>query len=132
MPGFCTCQRCPETKTVRDLLSPYHQLFGGRLRTAVLTAVRLLGETYPSELAKFLGVRLYAIQRVLESLESEAVIVSRPVGRTRQISLNPRYFAYRELAALLWRLGREDTSTSDLKNVPGNRERARASSRNHG
>jgi hypothetical protein len=85
-----------------------HQLFGGRVRTAVLTTVRLLGETYPSELAILLGVRLYAIQRVLESLESEAVLVSRSVGRTRQISLNPRYFAYRELAALLWRLGRED------------------------
>ena len=91
-------------EVVRD-----YQLFGGRLRTAVLTAVRLLGETYPSELAKCLGVRLYAIQRILESLESEAVIMSRPLGRTRQISLNPRYFAYRELAALLWRLGREDT-----------------------
>jgi hypothetical protein len=86
-----------------------HQLFGGRVRTAVLTAVRLLGETYPSELAMLLGVRLYAIQRVLESLESEAVLASRSVGRTRQISLNPRYFAHRELSALLWRLGREDT-----------------------
>jgi len=99
-----------------------HQLFGGRVRTAVLTAVRLLGETYPSELAILLGVRLYAIQRVLESLESEAVLVSRSVGRTRQISLNPRYFAHQELAALLWRLGREDadlqTALSSLRRRP--------------
>ena len=97
-----------------------HKLYGGRLRTAVLTAVRLLGETYPSELANFLGVRLYAIQRVLESLESEAVIVSRSVGRTRQVSLNPRYFAHRELAALLWRLGRED---ADLQSALSARRR---------
>ncbi len=97
-----------------------YQLFGGRVRTAVLTAVRLLGETYPSELAMLLGVRLYAIQRVLESLESEAVLVSRSVGRTRQISLNPRYFAHRELAALLWRLGGED---ADLQAALSSRRR---------
>lgn len=89
-------------------LSRDYQLFGGRLRTAVLTAVRLLGETYPSELASLLGVRLYAVQRVLESLESEAVVVSRSVGRTRQVTLNPRYFAYSELAALLWKIGGQD------------------------
>ena len=89
-------------------LARTHQIFGGRLRTAVLTAIRLLGDTYPSELAALLGVRLFAVQRVLDSLEHEAVIVSRSVGRTRSVSLNPRYFAHRELAQLLWRLGRED------------------------
>jgi len=89
-------------------LARTHQIFGGRLRTAALTAIRLLGDTYPSELAALLGVRLFAVQRVLDSLEHEAVIVSRSVGRTRSVSLNPRYFAHRELAQLLWRLGRED------------------------
>jgi predicted transcriptional regulator len=86
-----------------------HELFGGRVRTSVLTAIRLLGETYASELASVLDVRLFAVQRVLRSLEHEAVIVSRSIGRTRAVSLNPRYFAHRELAQLLWRMGREDT-----------------------
>jgi len=101
-------------------LARAQQLFGGRVRTAVLTAIRLLGETYPSELAAVLGVRLFAIQRVLESLEHEAVIVSRRVGRTRLVSLNPRYFAHRELAQLLWKLGRED---ADLQVALSSRRR---------
>jgi len=86
----------------------------------VLAAIRLLGETYPSELAAVLGVRLFAVQRVLESLEREAIITSRSIGRTRSVSLNPRYFAYRELAQLLWKLGREDT---DLQMALASRRR---------
>src|SRR3954466_1500053 len=101
-------------------LTRAHQLFGGRVRTTVLTAIRLLGETYPSELAAMLGVRLFAIQRVLESLERESVIVSRSVGRTRSVSLNPRYFAHQELSQLLWRLGREDV---DLQTALSSRRR---------
>jgi DNA-binding transcriptional ArsR family regulator len=86
-----------------------HHLFGSQTRTALLTAVRLLGETYPSELAKLLDVRLYTVQRILASLEGESVLVSRQLGRTRRVSLNPRYFAHRELEALLWKLGENDT-----------------------
>lgn len=97
-----------------------HQLFGGRVRTAVLTAIRLLGETYPSELAALLGVRLFSVQRVLESLEHEAIITSRSIGRTRSVSLNPRYFAHHELAQLLWKLGRED---ADLQAALASRRR---------
>lgn len=84
------------------------ELFGGRNRTAVLVATRMLGETYPSELADMLGVRLYTVQSILKSLEGEAVIVSRKVGNTRTVSLNPRYYARDELTALLWKLGQND------------------------
>ena len=85
-------------------------LFGSRNRTAVLLALRLLEETYPSELAGMLGVRLFTVQSILSSLESEGVIVSRRVGTTRTVSLNPRYFAHDELSALLWKLGQQDTA----------------------
>jgi hypothetical protein len=83
-------------------------LFGTRNRTAVIVALRLLGETYPSELASMLGVRLYSVQSVLASLEREAVIVSRMFGRTRRVSLNPRFVAAKELSSLLWKLGQHD------------------------
>ena len=96
------------------------ELFGSRTRTAVLTTVRMLGETYPSELAALLGVRLYSVQRILESFERESVLVSRLLGRTRRISLNPRYLAHKELAALLWKLGQHDT---ELHSVLANRRR---------
>jgi hypothetical protein len=86
------------------------ELFGSRNRTAVLVAIRLLEETYPSELAAMLGVRLYTVQTITLSLEREGVIASRLMGRTRALAFNPRYFAITELSALLWKLGQADVA----------------------
>jgi hypothetical protein len=86
------------------------ELFGNRSRTMVLVAVRLLGETFPSELALLLGLRLFSVQKILASLEREGVTVSRMFGRTRQVSLNPGYGARKELDALLLKMGREDVA----------------------
>ena len=74
----------------------------------MLVAIRLLEGTYPSELAELLGVHNYTVQSILASLEREAIVVSRLMGRTRMVSLNPRYFAHVELSALLWKLGEHD------------------------
>ena len=84
------------------------RLFGSRLRSSTLIALRLLEESYPSELARFLSSSVHSIQRIVESLESEGVLVGRPFGRTRRISFNPRYVAHDELRALLWKLGEHD------------------------
>jgi hypothetical protein len=86
------------------------ELFGGRNATTVLVGIRLLEASWPSELATLLGLRLFSVQRILTAFEREGVIVSRLVGRTRQVSLNPRYFAHRELDALLWKLGEHDVA----------------------
>jgi DNA-binding transcriptional ArsR family regulator len=83
-------------------------LFGNRTRTLVLSAVRLLEETYPSELATMLGLGPFSVQRALESMEREGVVTSRLMGRTRLVRLNPKYFAAAELSALLWALGKKD------------------------
>lgn len=92
------------------LIDREQELFGNRNRTALLLAVSLLGETYPSELAQLLGVRLYTVQSILASLEREGVVVSQLLGRTRRVSLNPRFFAHRELATLLSKLGKQDVT----------------------
>jgi DNA-binding MarR family transcriptional regulator len=89
-------------------LARENQLFGSRTKTSVLVLLALLKESYPSELAKLLGARLYTIQTIVNALESEGVIVSRALGRTRRIELNPRYVAAKELQALLWKLGTND------------------------
>ena len=89
---------------------PSSGLFGSRNRTQVLVALRLLEESYPAELADLLEVRPFTVQEVLKSLEHEAVVVSRLMGRTRLVSLNPRYFAAEELGALLWKLGQQDVA----------------------
>ena len=86
------------------------ELFGGRNRTSVLLATRMLGETYPSELAAMLDLRLFSVQSILASLEREGITISRLLGRTRRVTLNPRYFASKELDALLWKVGKQDTA----------------------
>ncbi len=85
------------------------RLFGTGNRTRLLLAVRLLEETFPTELAELLGVRLFTVQTILASLESEGVVISRRLGTTRAVSLNERHFAHAELSALLWKLGAQDT-----------------------
>jgi len=98
-------------------------LFGNDTRSAVLVAIRLLGQTWASELALLLGLRLFSVQRVLAAFEREGVIVGRKQGRTRVFSLNPRYFAAKELDALLWKLGQVDTGLQ--KQLSATRRRPR-------
>jgi len=78
--------------------------FGSPSRTQVLKYLRLLGESFPRELARLTGLRLSAVQKALASLERDGLIAGRTVGRMRLFTLNPRFFAARELQALLTRL----------------------------
>jgi DNA-binding MarR family transcriptional regulator len=96
------------------MLERNSELLGNRNRTAVLVAIRLLGETWASELSALLGLRIYSVQRIVEAYEREGVLVSRTMGRTRRVSLNPRYVAHRELDALLWKLGQHDVALQSM------------------
>lgn len=70
--------------------------------------LRLLGESFPRELARLTGMRLSAIQKALASLERDGLVAGRNVGRMRMFTLNPRFFAARELEAFLTRLASAD------------------------
>jgi biotin operon repressor len=83
-------------------------LFGVGARTPTLLAIALLGETHASEIARALGRSRSGIKDVVDGLERDGVIVGSDVGQTRQIRLNPRYFAAEELRALLMRIAAED------------------------
>jgi len=96
------------------------KLFGSKTRTSVLILIALLEESYPTELAQLIGAKLYTIQKICESLESDGIVVSRLFGRTRQVTLNPRYAAAKELHALLWSLG---TSRIDLQTAAATKRR---------
>ena len=76
------------------------KLFGSAQRTDILVLIALLGDSYPTEMARLLGAPLRSTQRILEDLEDEGVLASRLVGRTRQVRLDPRFFAARDLKAL--------------------------------
>ncbi len=84
------------------------KLFGTVLRTRLLTALALVEESFPAELARLLESGLFPVQRVIDALEKEGIIATRKIGLERRVTLNPRYFAAAELRALLLRLGETD------------------------
>lgn len=78
--------------------------FGGRTRTRALLALRLLGESYPRELARLLEAPLSGVQKALASLERDGLVAARSLGRTRVVRIEPRYFAFDALQRFLERL----------------------------
>ena len=78
--------------------------FGGKTRTRVLLALRLLSESYPRELARVLSTSLNGVQQALKGLEVDGIVSARNAGRTRLFRLNPRYFAFEDLQRFLLRL----------------------------
>jgi hypothetical protein len=78
--------------------------FGGQGRTRVLLALRLLGESYPRELARVLEMPVSGVQKAVQGLELDGLVAGRSLGRTRVVQLNPRYFAATALSEFLLRL----------------------------
>lgn len=84
------------------------KLFGSTSRSKVLTLVALLGETYPRQLARLSGAPLPSVQRMVNDLEREGVVVSRIVGANREVRLNPRFYGVEELRSLLLKYAKRD------------------------
>jgi len=84
--------------------------FGGKARTRVLMALRLLEESYPRELSRLLGASLSGVQMALRGLERDGLVAGRLAGRTRLFRLSPRYFAREELQRYLLRLTEPEAS----------------------
>ena len=78
--------------------------FGSQTRTRVLLAINLLQQSYARELARVLTIPISVIQKAILSLERDGLVAVRSVGKTRAITLNPRFFARRELLVFLNRL----------------------------
>lgn len=79
------------------------QLLGSVNKERVLVYLFARARGYAREIARFFGVPLFPIQNAMEKLEAAGVILSRPVGSTREYEFNPRYAARAELAALVER-----------------------------
>jgi hypothetical protein len=87
---------------------------GGPRRTQVLVLTALLGETYPTELARLLQAPVYSIQRIVDGLDKAGVFATRLSGKTRRVSLDPRFFAFKELRQLLLRLAEASPDLQEL------------------
>ena len=98
--------------------------FGSRSRTRILVALRLLGSSYPRELARRLDTPIFAIRKALAGLERDGLIGSRLVGRTRLYTLSLAYRAHRELAAFLARLAEPGPARAE-EVLPDGAEEAR-------
>ena len=101
------------------------KLFGSRRKTEVIILVALLGDTYPTEIARLLGAPLYSVQTIVDSLDQEGVLATRLTGNQRRVSLDPRYFAYKEIQALLLRLAEAEPKLNGI--AAGRRSRPRRS-----
>lgn len=80
------------------------KVFGSALRTRALVLVAALGETYPRELARLLKAPLFSVQRVIDGLDRERLIATRPWGGQRRVTLQPAAVGARELRSYLLRL----------------------------
>lgn len=75
--------------------------FGSRTRSNVLLLVYMMEETYPTQIAKLLGVSLNQVQMAIESLSRAGMIIEHVEGRQRRVSLNSRSVFAEELRVLL-------------------------------
>ena len=89
----------------------------------MLTA--LLGDTYPTEIAHLLGAPLYSVQSIVNGLERDGVLAARRMGNQLRVSLDPRFFAFKELRALLLRLAEAEPGLRSI--ASGRRSRPRRS-----
>ncbi|MFC1879156.1 winged helix-turn-helix domain-containing protein [Chloroflexota bacterium] len=80
------------------MLSP---ILGSESCERVLIFILARNQGYATEIAKFFGKSLYAIQKQLDKLEKGGVLVSHTAGRTRIYRYNPRYPFLNELRNLL-------------------------------
>jgi hypothetical protein len=73
----------------------------------------MVEESYPRELARVLESPLNGIQQAIRGLEADGIVSGRTVGRTRLFSLNPRYFARKELQMFLERLAEPEAGLTE-------------------
>jgi DNA-binding transcriptional ArsR family regulator len=76
-------------------------LLGSTNAERVLVFILARNEGYVREIARVVGGDPDSIQKQLAKFESGGVLVSRPAGRTRLYSFNPRYPFLKELRGLL-------------------------------
>lgn len=98
--------------------------FGGCTRTRVLVALSLLQTSFPRELARLLTAPVSGVRQALTSLERDGLVAGRLVGRTRQVQLDPGYFALKELEAYLARLSEAEPELRAAVNRLRRRPRA--------
>lgn len=87
--------------------------FGTPIRTQILVFTALLGEAYPSQLARIIGASRSAVGAAVDSLERDRLLATRRWGMERRISLNPSTPFSAELRALLLKIAQSSPEYED-------------------
>lgn len=67
----------------------------------VLLFITARDEGYAAEIARFFKTDLSPIQKQLDRMERDGLLINKKVGRTRVYSFNPRYAFVREVRQLM-------------------------------
>jgi len=76
-------------------------LLGSLNKERALIYLKARDKGYARQIARFFNSPLSPMQNAMDKLEIAGVLVSRPVGNTREYEFNPRYAARKELSNLL-------------------------------
>lgn len=78
-------------------------IFGSESGAGVLAFLAMYREGYASEIARYIDMDLYAVQRQLEKFESAGLLRSRAPehGRARTYAFNPEHPLHKELKSLI-------------------------------
>jgi len=80
------------------------RLFGTPARSRTLLTIALLEQTYLREIARIANVPFMSVVRIVDDLQQQGIVSTVVRGTQRIVSLNPAYFAFREIRDLLVRL----------------------------
>jgi hypothetical protein len=83
------------------MTSDLQTLFGSGSSAGVLAFLVAYQRGYASEIARFIDVDLFAVQKQLEKFEGEGFLVSRIEGRTRIFTFNMEHPLHNELISLI-------------------------------
>lgn len=83
------------------MTSELQTIFGSMSSAGVLAFLTAYRRGYASEMARFIDMDLFAVQKQLEKFEGEGFLVSRIEGRTRIYTFNMEHPLHKELISLI-------------------------------
>ena len=108
------------TNVIGDYMTHFLQsILGPKSSAGVLSFLAAYRQGYASEIARFIDMDLFAVQKQLENFEAEQVLTSRIEGRTRLYTFNTEYPLYPELTSLIKKAASFETQAE--RTIPATR-----------
>jgi hypothetical protein len=100
------------------MTSELQTIFGSGSSAGVLAYLVAYQQGYASEIARFIDVDLFAVQKQLEKFEGEGILVSRIEGRTRIYNFNMEHPLRKELINLIEKAASMQTKGNKATPLP--------------